>query len=165
MSDPFLGEIRMFAGNFAPQDWALCNGALLPISGNEALFALVGVVYGGDGQTTFAIPDLRGRVPLHVGSGNTLGQTGGAESVALTTNQIPAHGHQLVASTTVATLSSPVNALTGAAASKPYRVPGATGVMAATTIGLTGGSQPHNNLQPYLAINYIISLVGIFPTT
>ncbi len=163
MSEPFVGEIRMFAGNFAPAGWLFCDGALLPISENEVLFQLIGTTYGGDGESTFAIPDLCGRVPVHAGFAYVLAETGGVESVTLTTNQIPAHGHQLVASTDVATLSSPANALTGQAASKLYRVPGATAVMAASTIAATGGSQPHDNMQPYLAINYIISLFGVFP--
>jgi microcystin-dependent protein len=154
----------MFAGNFAPAGWAFCDGALWPISENETLFQLLGTTYGGDGQETFAVPDLRGRVPLHAGAGYTLGETGGVETVTLTTSQIPAHGHQLVASADIATLSSPADALTGETASKLYRVPGATAVMNANTIASTGGNQPHDNTQPYLVINYIISLFGIFPT-
>jgi microcystin-dependent protein len=165
MGQPFVGEIRMFAGNFAPAGWAFCNGALRPISEDETLFNLIGTTYGGDGQSTFALPDLRGRVPLHAGSGYTLGETGGVETVTLTTNQIPAHGHQLVASANIATLSSPVEALTGETASKLYRVPGPTAVMDANMITPAGGSQPHDNTQPYLAINYIISLFGVFPTS
>lgn len=165
MSQPFIGEIRLFASNFAPYGWAFCEGQLLPISEHETLFQLIGTTYGGDGQSTFALPDLRGRVPLHVGAGYSLGETGGVEQVTLTTNQIPAHGHQLVASTDVPTLSSPANALPGQAANKLYRVPGSTAQMSASTLAPTGGSQPHDNMQPYVAINYIIALYGVFPST
>jgi microcystin-dependent protein len=164
MSQPFVGEIRMFAGNFAPVGWAFCDGALMPISENDVLFELIGTTYGGDGQSTFAMPDLRGRVPVHAGNGYVVGETGGVESVTLTINQIPSHGHQQVASTDVATLSSPANTLTGQAASKPYRVPGAIVAMTAGLLAATGGSQSHDNMQPYVAINYIISLFGIFPS-
>jgi microcystin-dependent protein len=164
MSQPFVGEIRMFAGNFAPAGWAFCDGALLPISENETLFNLIGTTYGGDGESTFAMPDLRGRVPIHAGAGYSVGETGGVESVTLTTSQIPSHGHVLIASADVANLSSPANAVTGQATSKPYRIPSATALMAATTLAATGGSQPHDNMQPYLAINYIVSMFGIFPS-
>lgn len=164
MSQPFVGEIRMFAGNFAPNGWLFCDGSLQPISENEVLFQLIGTTYGGDGESTFALPDLRSRVPLHVGNGYVQGETGGVESVTLSTNQIPAHSHQLVASTDVPALSSPANAVTGQVASKLYRVPAATAQMSASMLAPTGGSQPHDNMQPYLVINYIISLFGIFPT-
>ena len=164
MSQPFVGEIRMFAGNFAPAGWAFCNGAILPISENEVLFQLIGTTYGGDGESTFALPDLRGRVPVHAGNGYILAENGGVEAVTLTVNQIPAHSHQLVASTDIPTLSSPANALTGQAAGKPYRVPGATAQLSASTLAPVGGGQPHDNLQPYVAINYIISLFGVFPS-
>jgi microcystin-dependent protein len=164
MSQPFVGEIRMFAGNFAPAGWAFCDGALRDISEDETLFQLIGTTYGGDGESNFAVPDLRGRVPVHTGNGYVIGESGGVELVTLTTNQIPAHGHQQVASTDVATLSSPANTLTGQAASKPYRAPSATVTMNAGLLASTGGSQPHDNMQPYVAINYIISLFGIFPS-
>jgi len=164
MSDPFVGEIRLFAGNFAPAGWAFCDGTPLAISENDVLFELIGTTYGGDGETTFALPDLRGRAPIHAGNGYVLAETGGVESVTLTTNQIPVHNHQLVASADIATLSSPENALPGQAPSKLYRVPGSTATMAAGLLALTGGSQAHDNMQPYVAINYIISLFGIFPS-
>ena len=163
MGQPFIGEIRMFAGNFAPLGWAFCDGALFPISEHEALFHLIGTTYGGDGESTFALPDLRGRVPMHAGNGYILAETGGAEAVTLTGTQIPAHNHQLVASTDIPTLSSPADALTGQAAGKPYRVPGTTTQLSASTLAPVGGSQPHDNMQPYVAINYIISLYGVFP--
>ncbi|HUQ05936.1 MAG TPA: tail fiber protein [Kofleriaceae bacterium] len=167
MSQPFVGEIRMFAGNFAPAGWEFCHGQLLAISENEVLFQLIGTTYGGDGESTFALPDLQSRVPIHAGTGGggsyILAETGGAETVTLSTNQIPAHSHQVLASTDVPTLSSPANAVTGAAATKLYRVPGATAQMSASTLAPTGGSQPHENMQPYLVINYIISMFGIFP--
>lgn len=168
MGTPYVGEIRMFAGNFAPVGWAFCDGALLPISENEVLFQLIGTTYGGDGQETFALPDLRSRVPLHMGTGGgasyILGETGGVESVTLTSSQIPGHSHSLMASTDTANLSSPANAVTGEAASKLYRTPASTTVMAASAVASTGGNQPHDNLQPYLVVNYIISLFGIFPS-
>jgi microcystin-dependent protein len=165
MSQPFIGEIRIFAGNFAPAGWLFCDGALLAISDYDTLFNLIGTTYGGDGDTTFALPDLRGRVPVHAGNGYTLAETGGVESVMLTTNQIPTHRHQLIASTDVATLSSPANTLPGQATSKPYRLPGTTAVMAASTLASTGSGAPHDNLQPYLAVNYIISPFGVFPSS
>jgi microcystin-dependent protein len=168
MGQPFVGEIRLFAGNFAPAGWWFCDGSLWPISENEVLFNLIGTTYGGDGESTFALPDLRGRVPLHQGNSPggsfILGQAAGVETVTLTAQQIPVHSHQQVASTDVPSLSSPANAVTGQAASRPYRVPGATGLMSASTLAPDGGSQPHENMQPYLAINYIISFFGIYPS-
>lgn len=164
MSQPYIGEIRMFAGSFAPVGWSFCNGSLLPISEYDTLFFVIGTTYGGDGESTFALPDLQSRVPIHMGNGYNLGQTGGAESVTLTTQQIPAHSHALIASTDVATLASPANAVTGQVASKLYRVPGATAPMNSGLLSGAGGSQPHDNMQPYLTINYIISLFGIFPS-
>src|SRR5260221_49201 len=148
MSQPFVGEIRMFAGNFAPAGWAFCDGSLLPIAENDVLFQLIGTTYGGDGDVTFALPDLRGRVPIHVGNGHVIGEAAGVETVTLTINQIPAHGHQLMASTDIPTLSTPTNAVTGQAANKVYRVPGTTAQMSAGTLAASGGSQPHDNMQP-----------------
>ena len=165
MAQPYVGEIRMFGGNFAPAGWMFCEGQLLPISENETLFNLIGTTYGGDGQSTFALPDLRGRLPLHQGNGFVLAETGGAEQITLTVNQIPAHSHALLASTSVANDS---NAQSNVAAQPstffPYlNVPSAVD-MAPQAIGPTGGSQPHTNFQPYLCVDFIISLFGIFPS-
>ena len=168
MSQPYVGEIRMFGGNFAPVGWRFCDGSVLPIAENDVLFQLIGTTYGGDGEETFALPDLRGRVPIHMGTGAgttyTIGETGGVETVTLTSNQIPVHNHALMASTDTANLSSPANAVTGEAATKLYRIPSSTTVMAASTVANAGGSQPHENMQPYLVVNYIISLFGVFPS-
>jgi microcystin-dependent protein len=168
--DPFVGEIRMFAGNFAPKGWALCNGQVLPISQNTALFSLLGTNYGGDGRTTFALPDLQERVPLHAGSGPglsryDLGERFGQASVALTLNEIPGHAHSLRATgsvTTGAAGSGVVLAPTSTGA-PIYRTPGKLTSMDAASIAPVGGGQPHNNWQPYLVVNFIIALQGIFP--
>ena len=168
MAQPYVGEIRMFAGNFAPAGWMFCEGQLLPISENETLFNLIGTTYGGDGQTTFALPDLRGRVPIGMGQGSgltarQLAETGGTESVTLTTQQIPSHNHAMVASNDIPTLSTPANNVTGQAAAKLYR-PGTPSVaLDPQALGTVGGSQPHTNFQPYLCVDFIISLFGIFP--
>jgi microcystin-dependent protein len=165
MADPFIGEIRMFGGNFAPQGWAMCNGALMPISENDALFTLIGTTYGGDGQSTFALPNLQSRVPMHVGPGFALAQMGGEEQVTLTTNQLPAHSHVPAASTSNAGSSGPSGNVW--AASPQYTeyaaAPDGT-VMAAGAIGVAGGGQPHDNMVPFLCINFILSLFGIFPS-
>jgi microcystin-dependent protein len=164
MAQPFVGELRMFAGNFAPAGWAFCDGALMPISENETLFTLIGTTYGGDGESTFALPDLRGRIPIHQGNGFILAETGGAEEVTLTVQQIPAHTHPVLATTAVANQSSPANnVLAQSTAADLYIEDTATAALAASAVGLTGGSQPHTNYQPYLCIDYIISLFGIFP--
>jgi microcystin-dependent protein len=165
MAQPYVGEIRMFAGNFAPAGWMFCEGQLLPISENETLFQLIGTTYGGDGQSTFALPDLRGRLPLHQGNGFILAETGGAEEITLTVPQIPAHSHPLLATTTVATDINPgtrIPAQTGTFdfyQSSPGSAP-----MAPQSISAVGGSQPHTNFQPYLCVDFIISLFGIFPS-
>jgi microcystin-dependent protein len=164
MAQPYVGEIRMFAGNFAPAGWMFCEGQLLPISENETLFQLIGTTYGGDGQSTFALPDLRGRIPVHQGNGFILAETGGAEEITLTVQQIPAHGHPLLASNDVATLGSPGSNVPGQAAAKLYRAGSPTVALHAGAVGSVGGSQPHSNFQPYLCIDYIISLFGIFPS-
>ena len=164
MAQPFVGELRMFAGNFAPAGWMFCDGRLLPISENETLFTLIGTTYGGDGQSTFALPDLRGRVPMHNGNGFILAETGGAETVTLTVNQIPAHTHPLVATTAVANQSSPANnVLAQSTAADLYIEDTATVAMAPGAVSPVGGNQPHTNMQPYLGVNYIISLFGIYP--
>src|SRR6202007_190635 len=150
MAQPYVGEIRMFAGNFAPAGWMFCEGQLLPISEYETLFNLIGTTYGGDGQSTFALPDLRGRIPLHFGNGFTLAETGGVETVTLTTSQIPAHSHPLLATTTIATQQnvSP-NVLPQASLFNPYINVNPNTPMAPQAVGSTGGSQPHDNFQPY----------------
>lgn len=165
MGQPYVGEIRIFAGNFAPAGWQFCEGQLLPISENETLFQLIGTTYGGDGQSTFALPDLRGRLPLHQGNGFILAETGGAEEITLTVNQIPAHSHPLLASTNIATQTSPANnVLAQSSAADLYIEDTPTANLAATAITAVGGSQPHTNFQPYLCVNFIISLFGIFPS-
>jgi microcystin-dependent protein len=169
MSAPYIGEIRIFAGTFAPQGWAFCDGQLLPISENDTLFVLIGTTFGGDGQETFGLPDLRGRIPVHMNpnAGFTLGQMAGVEDVTLTAQQIPAHSHGLLA-TTANPSASPSGALPATATSTVtnLRTYGPTTNMVGihpASIGVAGGSQPHTNLQPYLAVNFIISLFGIFP--
>jgi microcystin-dependent protein len=165
VAQPYIGEIRMFGGNFAPAGWMFCEGQLLPISENEALFNLIGTTYGGDGQSTFALPDLRGRVPLHQGNGFILAETGGVESVTLTVAQIPAHGHAFLASTNNATQTTPLNSVLGApTAVDLYRVGSASSPLAPQSVSAAGGSQPHDNFQPYLCVSFIISLFGIFPS-
>jgi microcystin-dependent protein len=155
----------MFAGNFAPAGWMFCEGQLLPISENETLFNLIGTTYGGDGQSTFALPDLRGRLPLHQGNGFILAETGGAEGITLTVNQIPAHNHAFLASTNITDQISPSGALLGQLNQGQlyFSAPG-NSPLAPQSIGPTGGSQPHTNFQPYLCIDFIISLFGIFPS-
>lgn len=162
-----LGEIRMFAGNYPPAGWAFCEGQLLPISEYEDLFNLIGVTYGGDGNSTFAVPDLRGRIPIHKGNGFTLSERGGVEEVTLTVNQMPAHSHLLLASTTLASSPDPggnVLAQSRTAAVDLYLEDNPTTNMAATAIGSVGGNQPHSNMQPYLCISFIIALHGVYPT-
>jgi microcystin-dependent protein len=155
----------MFAGNFAPAGWMFCSGQLLPISENETLFQLIGTTYGGDGESTFALPDLQSRVPIHQGNGVILAETGGAEEITLTVNQIPAHSHPLLASAGVANDPNPGGHVLGESSAVSMYQSGAPGAaMATQSMSSTGGSQPHTNLQPYLCINYIISLFGIFPT-
>jgi microcystin-dependent protein len=169
MAQPYVGEIRMFAGNFNPNGWAFCNGALLPISENETLFQLIGTTYGGDGQSTFALPDLQSRVPIHMGtfSGTTfiIGEKAGVETVTLSTQQLPSHNHAFVASKDQAGLTTPPNNILG-------QIPGGNVYIAETadtplnagSIGPAGGSQPHDNMQPFLCVSFIISLFGIFPS-
>ena len=165
MAQPYVGEIRMFAGNFAPAGWMFCEGQLLPISENETLFNLIGTTYGGDGQSTFALPDLRGRVPLHMGNGSTLAETGGVEEVTLTAQQMPAHSHPLTAASVTGDQVSPGGSLPASSFNvTPYINDVPTGNMNAAAISSTGGSQPHNNFQPYLCVDFIISLFGIFPS-
>ena len=170
MANPFLGDIRLFAGNFAPRGYAFCSGQLLSIAQNSALFSLLGTTYGGDGQTTFALPDLRGRAPMHQGTGpgltpRTIGESLGSEAVTLTGNQIPAHGHSQFASLNAAT---PAAGPTGAPASSTTTAFYGTGApaidMSSSAVGAAGGNQPHDNMAPYTVLNFIIALEGIFPS-
>lgn len=167
MAQPYVGEIRMFAGNFGPAGWMLCEGQLLPISEYETLFQLIGTTYGGDGESTFALPDLRGRIPLHFGSGFVLAETGGVEEVTLTTSQVPAHSHPFLASSALASTpraSGAVPAQVRPGAPDLYIEDVPSVATAPTSLSAVGGSQPHTNLQPYLCVNFIISLYGIFPS-
>ena len=172
MAQPYIGEIRMFGGNFAPAGWAFCNGQLLSISdpNNASLFTLIGTTYGGDGTTTFALPNLQSRIPIHMGQGGglsnyTIGEQGGTEQVTLTNNQIPIHTHPPLASDAGGTADSPGNNFWAASSlGKPY-VAGPPGVqMNQQSIAATGGSQPHDNMMPFLCVSYIISLFGLFPS-
>ena len=165
MAQPYVGEIRMFGGNFAPAGWMFCDGQLLPISENETLFQLIGTTYGGDGQSTFALPDLQSRVPLHFGNGFILAQTGGAEEITLTVAQIPAHNHAYLASNNLANAPDPSGQqISQSSQVKMYIEDIPNQPMNLQGNGIVGGSQPHSNLQPYLTINFIISLFGIFPS-
>ena len=164
MAQPYVGEIRMFAGNFAPAGWMFCEGQLLPISENETLFQLLGTTYGGDGESPFGLPDLRGRIPIHQGNGFILAETGGAEEITLTVSQIPAHSHPWLCSTGAAASKSPGGAMPAVAQGDVYTTSFSATNMAANMVGPTGGSQPHTNFQPYLCIDFIISLFGLFPS-
>jgi microcystin-dependent protein len=157
----------MFAGNFAPAGWMFCEGQLLPISEYETLFNLIGTTYGGDGESTFSLPDLRGRIPLDQGNGFTLAETGGVEEVTLTVSQIPAHSHPYLATLNPASANPPTNGLLATlplSTTTAYGTDAPIGPLNAAAIGPTGGSQPHTNFQPYLCIDFIISLFGIFPS-
>lgn len=167
----FIGEIRMFAGNFPPAGWAFCNGQLIPISENDALFTLIGTIYGGDGEETFALPDLRGRFPIHHGQGSglsahSIGESGGTEEVTLTVQQIPAHTHSLLASLDTGAAITPTDGVIGAGASvNIFRpAPPAATPMDVAAVSPDGGSQPHDNMHPFIGIHYIISLFGLFPS-
>lgn len=166
MGEPFVGEIRMFAGNFAPAGWAFCSGQLLPIAENETLFQLIGTTYGGDGQETFALPNLQSRVPIHQGAGFIIGESGGTETVTLTTSQIPAHSH--VPQCFVAQAGNQSAATGGVwASSSPATIYADTAPdtnMDPAAMGSSGGSQPHDNMIPFLVINFILSLFGVFPS-
>jgi len=171
MAQPYVGEIRMFAGNFAPAGWMFCEGQLLPISENETLFQLIGTTYGGDGQETFALPDLRGRIPIHNGTGDSgtsyvLAQPGGAEAITLTASQIPSHNHAVAATADLADTAIPTDAYlsTTATGNKIYSTANPTIALHTSEISPSGGSQPHDNFQPYLCVDFIISLFGTFPS-
>ena len=166
MAQPYVGEIRMFAGNFAPAGWMFCEGQLLAISENETLFQLIGTTYGGDGESTFALPDLRGRIPIHQGNGFILAETGGAEEITLTVQQIPAHSHPFLASNGLGNQATEAgNVVCNSQGALYYVDQGTPNVsMNVLSIPPVGGSQPHNNFQPYLCVDFIISLFGIFPS-
>ena len=167
MSSPYIGEIRMFGGNFPPNGWAFCQGQSMPISDNETLFQLIGTTYGGDGEETFNLPNLGGRVPLHVGSGYQIGQTGGAGSVTLTVQQMPSHGHPLTGSTAPADGTSPDGSvfahLPDAGVQTAYGSTAPFGAIDPSSVSPQGGSQPHDNMQPYCVVSFIIALYGVFP--
>ena len=169
MSTPFIGEIRLFGGNFAPAGWAFCSGQLMPISENDVPFTLIGTTYGGDGQTTFALPNLQGRLPVHMGTGpglspRTIGESGGVETVTLTTQQIPNHNHVPQAFSTGGNQTTPQNGVWAGSADSRYSTSAPSLAMNNTLVGGAGGSQPHENMMPYLAISFIISLYGVYPT-
>ncbi len=169
MATPYVGEIKMFGGNFAPAGWALCNGALMPISGNETLFQLIGTTYGGDGQSTFALPDIQGRFPVHQGTLQgtpfQIGEKAGSESVTLTLQQTPAHNHIPAGNNAGGSDSPATNVWGRSTTGKPYAIAaGPTVQFNPQTVGIQGGSQPHDNMQPFLCVNFIISLFGVFPT-
>ncbi|SDT96953.1 phage tail protein [Halopseudomonas salegens] len=170
MSEPFVGEIRMFAGNFAPRGWAFCDGQLLAVSQNDALFSLLGTIYGGDGRTTFGLPDLRSRIPVHAGHGpglseRRLGSKGGAEHVTLTVNQMPSHTHQPQGTSENATDPGPEgNYLASSTTVDLYAAETPTNELAQSSISSAGGSRSHTNLMPFLCINFIVALFGIYPS-
>jgi len=164
MSEPFLSEIRIFSFNFPPKGWALCNGQLLPINQNQALFALLGTTYGGNGQTTFALPNLRGQAPIHFGNGHTLGERAGSSSVTVSMQQMPAHLHFLNAASANASEQVAAGNLPATAPSNLYGPPNNLTPMLSDSVSSVGGSQPHNNMMPYLVLNFCIALQGIFPS-
>lgn len=171
MSQPFVGEIRMFGGNFAPLGWHFCDGTLIQIADNDVLFTLIGTTYGGDGDSNFALPNLQSRIPIHAGQGPTisqnyqLGELAGMESVTLTVPQLPIHSHAVFASTAIASNPNPDgNILATSPTIDSYVIDVAGPALAQNTVQPVGGNQPHDNMMPYLCINFIISLYGIFPT-
>lgn len=165
MAQPYVGEIRMFGGNFAPAGWAFCSGQLMPISENETLFNLIGTTYGGDGQSTFGLPDLRGRLPIHQGGGFVLAQTGGVETVTLTTQQMATHSHPFLATVNFGGGSAPGNnVLAQSSTVKVYSAVSPSVALGPSSITNTGSNLPHSNIQPFLCVNFIISQFGIFPS-
>lgn len=165
MSEPFLAEVRIISFNFAPKGWALCNGQLLPINQNQALFSLLGTTYGGDGRVNFALPDLRGRTPIHMGDGFIQGQRGGETSHTVNQSEMPQHTHMVYGTKNTPNSKEPQNKLWAPSTANPYsNALTNAGTMSPTSVTATGGSQPHENMQPYLALNFIIALQGIFPS-
>jgi microcystin-dependent protein len=163
MSEPYLGEVKIISWNFPPKGWAFCNGQLLPINQNQALFSILGTTYGGDGRTTFALPNLQGRMPIHVGNGIILGESSGETAHTLNISELPAHNHVPVGSSAAASASSAAGNLWANVGANPYN-PAADTAMNPACILPTGGNQPHENMSPYLVVNFIIALQGIFPT-
>jgi microcystin-dependent protein len=167
--DPFVAEIRIFPFNFAPKGWAFCDGQILPLSQNTALFSLLGTTYGGDGKSNFALPNMQGNVPMHPGQGpglslHDLGETGGSDTVSLLESEIPSHSHALMASQSDATDQSPANEEFAAGVGiGTYAAPGALVQLSSNGVAPAGGDQPHNNLQPYLTLNFCIALQGVYP--
>ena len=170
MSEPFVGEIRMFAGNFAPRGWAFCDGQLMAVSQNDALFSLLGTIYGGDGRTSFGLPDLRGRIPVHAGQGpglssRRLGEKGGAEAVTVTVAQLPTHNHTMQISTEIAGRSAPQDNVLGSSTNIDFYTGDAPDqTMSSSVVSPVGGSRSHSNLMPFLCVNFIIALFGIYPS-
>ena len=162
MSEPFISEIRIMSFNFAPRGWAFCNGQLLPIAQNQALFSLLGTTYGGDGRTTFALPNLQGRLPIHFGNQHVLGEQGGEAAHTLLIQELPVHSHQALAVSANGNTPSPANAML-AAANRLYGSATNLTALSPTTIAVTGGNQAHQNMQPYLALNFCIALMGLWP--
>jgi len=164
MAEPFLSEIRIMSFNFAPKGWALCNGQLLPINQNQALFSLLGTTYGGDGRVNFALPDLRSKVPIHMGSGHTLGEKGGEPAHTLTMGEMPAHNHFQQGVTPSGDVAIPLNNMLATSPAKPYNGPANLTSLTPASVSNVGGSQAHNNMMPYLVLSFCIALQGIFPS-
>jgi microcystin-dependent protein len=164
MAEPFLGEIRMISWGYAPPGWALCNGQFLPINQNQALFSLLGTTFGGNGQTTFALPDFRGRIPIHVGAGHVAGERAGQETHTITQSEMPQHVHLMSASSTATGGTATPNGNYLGGANNAYHAAASLTSLAPTSITNQGGSQPHENRQPFLALNFMIALIGIFPS-
>jgi len=164
LSEPFLAEVRIVGFNFAPRGWAFCDGQILPINQNQSLYSLLGTTYGGDGRTSFALPDLRGRTPMHVGNGHQQGQKSGEENHTLAANEMPQHSHQQVATSTSAAASTPGGNRLAATTDNIYGAKSGTGSLNAAATINSGGGQAHENMQPYLAVNFCIALQGLFPS-
>ena len=164
MSSPYVGEIRLFGGNFPPQGWAFCDGQLLSIAENDVLFTLIGTTFGGDGQSTFALPDLRGRIPVCAGSSYVIGSSGGAETVTLARSQLPVHAHSAACQSAAGNQGGPQNAVWASSPANQYAAGAANAAMNPAQVSAFGGSQPHDNMMPYLPLSFIISLYGIYPS-